>query len=263
MGAITVRPDGAAAATHKGHLFERGNRVCCGSSCAPTSENSSGTLGALVRKGNQRQLFLLSNNHVLAGCNHVPRDQPILAPSSNDGYPGVRAPGEVGRHFEIHELRSGNPIFVNPCECDLALARATDPSIISSWQGDARDGYDTPSRTAAPVSMMKVKKFGRTTGLTEGEIEAKVGTPMPVSYNARYFKGTVWFKDVWSVKSAMVGDAFALPGDSGSLVVDEDASHAIGVVFAANRSGDYAWIIPIQCVISSFGGISLVSGHGV
>jgi hypothetical protein len=154
MGLITVRPEAASAATNRGHFFERNNRVCCGSSCAPTSENCTGTFGAIVRKGHAQQLYLLSNNHVFAGCNHVPQNQPILAPSSNDGNPTVRAPGEIGRHHEIHELRSGNPVFVNPCDADLALARATNPNGISSWQGDGNDGYDTPSSTANPVSLM-------------------------------------------------------------------------------------------------------------
>jgi hypothetical protein len=128
MGNITVRPEAAAAATNRGYLFERQNRVCCGSSCAPTSENISGTLGALVRTANSTEIYLLSNNHVFAGCNHVPRDQPILSPSSNDSHPMMRAPGEIGRHFRIHELRSGAPDFVVPCDADLALARATDPN---------------------------------------------------------------------------------------------------------------------------------------
>ncbi|MEA2907229.1 MAG: hypothetical protein QOI12_4616 [Alphaproteobacteria bacterium] len=262
MGPITVRPEAASAATNRGHLFERKNRVCCGSSCAPTSENCTGTFGAIVRKGSAHQLYLLSNNHVFGGCNHVPQNQPILAPSSNDGNPTVRAPGEIGRHHEIHELRSGNPVFVNPCDADLAIARATTPHSISSWQGDGADGYDTPPHSVSPVSLMTVKKFGRTTGLTSGEIEAKVTSPMPVSYTSKYFKGTVWFKDVWTVK-ASGGSPFALPGDSGSLVVTADASGAVGLVFAASRNGDYAWIIPIDCVTGSFGGLKLVSGHGV
>jgi hypothetical protein len=135
MGAITVRPEAAANTTHHGLLFQRNNRICCGSSCAPTSENCSGTLGALVRKPNTNQLFLLSNNHVFAGCNHVPQNQPILSPSSNDGSPSGRAPGEIGRHHEIHELRSGNPIFVNPCDAGLALARATSPDIFEFVAG--------------------------------------------------------------------------------------------------------------------------------
>jgi hypothetical protein len=248
MGLITVRPEAASAATNRGHFFERNNRVCCGSSCAPTSENCTGTFGAIVRKGHAQQLYLLSNNHVFAGCNHVPQNQPILAPSSNDGNPTVRAPGEIGRHHEIHELRSGNPVFVNPCDADLALARATNPNGISSWQGDGNDGYDTPSSTANPVSLMSVKKFGRTTGLTTGEIEAKVTTPMPVTYTSKYFKGTVWFKDVWTIR-ASGGLPFALPGESGSLVVTDDASRAVGIVFAASAS--------------AFGGLRLISGHGV
>lgn len=114
MGAITVRPEAAATATNRGHLFERNNRVCCGSSCAPTSENCSGTLGAIVRKPGSRELYLLSNNHVFAGCNHVPQNQPILAPSNNDGNPASRAPGEIAK--------PGAPGRVAGC---LAMKRVT------------------------------------------------------------------------------------------------------------------------------------------
>lgn len=260
MGPITVRPDAASSSTNYGHLFERENRICCGSSCAPTSEASTGTLGAIVRKNGSPQLYLLSNNHVFAGCNHVPRDQPILSPGANDGRAGMRAPGEIGRNYEIHEMRSGNPAFVNPCEADVALAIATDAAIISSWQGTPDAGYDTPTAITAPLSMMRVKKFGRTTALTDGHVEARITTPIPVTYTARHFRGTIWFKDVWTVRS--LGGAFALPGDSGSLVVNEDATKAIGLVFAANKSGDYAWIIPMNCVSQTFGGLTLVGGHG-
>jgi hypothetical protein len=261
MGAINVRPDSAGAATNRGNFYERNSRVCCGSSCAPTSENCSGTLGALVRQQGSRQIYLLSNNHVFAGCNHVPRNQPILSPSSNDGRPDVPAPREVGRHDQIHELRSGSPMFVNPCDTDLALARATDPAVISSWQGDADNGYDTPARTIEPASLMRVKKFGRTTGLSWGVLEARITTPTAITYNSKHFRGVVWFRDVWTVRAT--GSPFALPGDSGSLVVNEDASAAIGIVFAANSSGDYGWIIPMPAVMVTFGGLTLLARHGV
>jgi hypothetical protein len=114
MGPVSVRPESAAAATNRGNFYERNGRVCCGSSCAPTSENCTGTLGALVSLQGSQAIYLLSNNHVFAGCNHVPRNQPILAPSSNDGRPDISAPREIGRHDRIHELRSGSPMFVNP-----------------------------------------------------------------------------------------------------------------------------------------------------
>jgi hypothetical protein len=71
----------------------------------------------------------------------------------------------------------------------------------------------------------------------------------------------VWFKDVWTVRA--IDAPFALPGDSGSLVVNENATGAVGIVFAANSSGEYAWIIPMPTVAAAFGGLRLLSGHGV
>jgi hypothetical protein len=262
MGLVSVRPEAAATTTNRGHFYERNGRVCCGSSCAPTSENCTGTLGALVTFKESPEIYLLSNNHVFAGCNHVPKNQPILAPSSNDGRPDISAPREIGRHDRIHELRSGAPMFVNPCDTDLALARATSPNVLSSWQGAADHGYDTPARTADPASLMRVKKYGRTTGLTRGWIEAKITTPTPITYNSKHFKGVVWFTSIWTVH-ADEGSPFALLGDSGSLVVTEDSSAAVGLVFAANPSGEYGWIIPISTVLATFDGLRLLNGHGV
>jgi hypothetical protein len=67
---------------------------------------------------------------------------------------------------------------------------------------------------------------------------------------------------VWTVRARM-GEIFALAGDSGSLVVTEDGAQAIGIVFAANRSGDFGWIIPMPYVLTAFGGLRLVGGHGI
>jgi hypothetical protein len=108
---------------------------------------------------------------------------------------------------------------------------------------------------------MAVKKFGRTTGFTNGVVEARIPTFTPIPYKARQFQATVWLKDIWSVRGAP-GIPFALPGDSGSLVVTGDASGAVGVVFATAGS-DYAFIIPMDHVVSCFGGLRLVDKHGV
>jgi hypothetical protein len=142
-----------------------------------------------VRKEGTQQIYLLSNNHVLGGCNHVPQNQPILSPSSNDSRADLRAPTEIGRHAEIHELRTGDPSFVNPCEADLALARATNPTGLSSWQGEAGAGYDTPTRSQSPVSRMLVKKVGRTTGLTHGVVQSRIPTPRPTAVHRTPFQG--------------------------------------------------------------------------
>jgi hypothetical protein len=261
MGPITVRPEATAAATNIGNYYETNGRTCCGSSCAPTSENTSGTFGALVRVGTSNDMYVLSNNHVLGGCNHVAKKQPILSPSNNDGRAMLPSPKEIARHHEIVELRTGTPEFVQPCESDVAIATVTNQSAVSSWQGDAMDGYDTPGTLTPPISGMAVKKFGRTTGLTHGIVEAKVNQFTPVTYNARYFKGKAWFTEVWTVRAT--AGSFALGGDSGSLVVAEDGSAAVGLLFAGNPTGDLVWIIPFSNIVAAFPGITLVHGHGI
>lgn len=260
MGEVKVRPEMAATSTMHGHLFVYHGRLACGSSCAPSGETYSGTLGALVRDSSG-QLFVLSNNHVLAACNHTPVGMPILAPSSNDARPNKPAPTEVGRHHQIVELRSGEPTLVPCAEVDAAIALATAPDRITSWQGDEDRGYDTPSQAAQPLSGLRVKKFGRTTGLTLGTVEALIPTSTPLPYKMKNFSAIVWFKNVWTILGE--GGPFALPGDSGSLVVTEDGTKTVGLIFAASPSNNYGWMIPINEALSQLGGLSLVSHHGV
>lgn len=261
MGKLVVRPEQASSATNQGNVFERKNRIACGSSCAPSGENYSGTFGALVKKKAEKSpLFMLSNNHVLAACNHVAVGMPIMAPSSLDARPGARAPGEIARHEEICELRSGEPSLVQPCREDVAIARVTHAAAVSSWQGDDQNGYDTPAKVAAPLAGTRVKKFGRTSGFTAGTVESLVNAPTPIPYKSRFFAATVWVRDVWTVR-ADPGMAFALPGDSGSLVVTEDGSTAVGLVFAA--SAGYGWMIPLTHLVTLFGGLTLVHNHGI
>lgn len=266
IGRVMIKPETASTVTHAGRVYLRGPRIACGSSCAPSTESYAGTLGALVRKvdGADNRLFLLSNNHVLAAGNHVPVGMPILSPANIDARPGIRAPGEVGRHSEICELRSGDPAMV-PASCDdIAIASVVDANAVSSWQGSAVDGYDTPRVYVPLQSNVRVKKVGRTTGLTFGTTEAHIVAPFPLPYKCKFFSAVVWFQDAWTVRSDG-SSPFALPGDSGSLVVTEDGRHAIGVVFAASQgaSGDYGIIIPIHHVLGMFSGLQLVNGHGI
>ncbi len=264
MGRIFIPPEQATSATNQGKMFAYKGRISCGSSCAPSGENYAGTFGAVVRQKKSKLLFILSNNHVLAACNHVPVGMPILSPSSIDARPTTasKSPGEIGRHSEICELRSGEPNLVTPCREDVAIARVTNANAISSWQGDEDTGYDTPAAVAPLSSGMSVKKVGRTTGLTVGTVEAFINTPFALPYKARHFQATVWAQDVWTVR-AEGGTPFALLGDSGSLVVTEDGSAGVGLVFAASPKGEYGWVIPMTHIVTLFGGISLVRGHGV
>lgn len=242
------------------NLFERNGRIACGSSCAPSGQNYSGTLGALVR--DNVRMLALSNNHVFAACNHTPVGMPILAPSTMDARPGRRAPTEVCRHERLIELRSGDPDLVPLMRLDASIAQVADANLVTSWQGDDASGFDTPGNTQTPRSGMSVKKFGRTTGLTSGTVEAYVNTPWILQYKSGKFSATVWFTDTWTVRSHD-SDPFALPGDSGSLIVTGDEVAAVGMLFAVNSRGQYGIIMPIEQVLAAFGQLQLVSGHGI
>lgn len=260
MGRLQASPMPAMSARGAGHFFEYGGRIACGSSCAPSGENYAGTVGALVRDGDR--LLALSNNHVFAACNHTPVGMPILAPATMDARPDRRAPTEICRHERMVELRSGDPRLVPLMTLDAAVAAIADENIVTSWQGDETTGYDTPAGIAELKSGLRVKKTGRTSALTVGVVEAFVPTPWILPYKSTKFSAMVWFKDTWTVRSAEA-DPFALPGDSGSLVVTEDGNGAVGLLFAANNKGDYGIIVPIQDVLNACGNLQLVSRHGI
>lgn len=242
-----------------GNVYERNGRIACGSSCAPAGENYAGTFGALVHR--EGELMTLSNNHVFAACNHVPVGQPILAPSAADARPDIPAPRELCRHAGIVELRSGTPTLVPLARCDAAVASVPDENLVSSWQGDDHSGYDTPVATVTPISGLRVKKVGRTTGLTAGIVESRMTAPMPLPYKTRNFAATVWFTDIWVIQ-ADAGNLFALPGDSGSLVVTEDGNAAVGLLFAASSKGETGLITPITTVLQELN-LNLTGNHGI
>lgn len=260
MGRPRPGPAPAQGPLSGSYFFERNGRVACGSSCAPSSETYSGTLGAIARDA--RGLTALSNNHVFGACNHTPVGMPILAPSAADARPGRRAPTAIGLHERVVELRSGAPDLVPLMTLDVAVARIQDPDALSSWQGDSDAGYDTPSTIQDPLSGMRVRKFGRTTGLTVGEIEALVPTPWVLPYKAGRFAASVWFHETWTIRS-IDADPFALAGDSGSLIVTDDATAPVGLLFAVNSAGNYAIFMPIRSALAGIGALGLVSNHGV
>jgi hypothetical protein len=255
FGNIDVRPESAISATNKAHCFVQGNRVTCGSSAAPSGAGYAGTFGALVRTADG--LFALSNNHVFGGCNHTTVGHPILSPSANDTGPGLPFPKTLFSHSSFAPLHSGDPLQMEPSRLDAAIARVENHDLVSSMQGNF---FDTPDKFNEPIAGTRVKKVGRTTGLTAGTIEAISAGPVALPYKADKFRATVYFEDVAFVRGEN-GDAFCAPGDSGSLVVTEDGTHAVGLVFAVSTIG-LGVIIPIGRVLEYFNG-ELVSRYGI
>jgi hypothetical protein len=146
-------------------------------------------------------------------------------------------------------------------QSDAAIASVPDDNTVTSWQGDDNTGFDTPAVTVPPASGQRVKKVGRTTGVTFGVVESLIPAPMLLPYKTRYFTATVWFANIWTVR-ADAGGNFALPGDSGSLVVTEGGEAAVGLLFASTIKGDYGYIAPIDTVLIDLN-LSLVSNHNI
>ena len=144
----------------------------------------------------------------------------------------------------------------------FSIAKVENENLVSSWQGDSKKWITTHHPKLLTQSLiLRSKKLEETTGLTIGTIEAYLNTPTAILYKGEHFKAKVWVQDVWTILADEPYDYFALPGDSGSLVVTEDEENVVGMIFAARDN--YAIMIPIERILSCFGGISLISEHGI
>lgn len=250
-----VIPQAAVGASPR--CFVHNSRLACGSSVTAAPIHCAGTLGALVKLADGT-LCGLTNNHVTGGCNHTELRMHILCPAPMDADPDMPAPTAIGRHRSFVTLGSGDPRQVQLQEVDGALFEVTLANALTSMQGEGV--YDTPTATVAPAGKMRVKKVGRTTGLTTGEIEGVFATPLVIPYEGDRFRSSVYFQNAWLIRGD-AGDPFSLSGDSGSLVVTEDGSAAVGLIFAGTTGGEASFIIPIDTVLNSLGA-TLVGGHG-
>jgi hypothetical protein len=212
---------------------------------------TAGTLGVVVRDSSTGERLILSNNHVLANTNDASPGDPIIQPGAADG-------GTV-QDDQIGTLLRFQPIFFDqtpaPPGCNLAVTYAALGNFIARALGsehrvnayqpqqesnlvDAavarplndRDVMDeileigAVSGTVEAVPGMPVRKSGRTTALTNGEV-LSVATTVTVGYGAG--KSAV-FED------QLVAGAMSQPGDSGSLVLDAGSQRAVGLLFAGS-----------------------------
>jgi hypothetical protein len=207
--------------TSGGSIQDSSKLYCCG-----------GTLGSQLTLQNGVS-YILSNNHVLARTNQAAIGESIIAPGLIDQAP-VCSPDltdEVGR------LAAFVPISFNKNatnKVDAAIARITSTRV-------AADGSITnigvPSGTVLDPSMgLKVKKQGRTTGLTKGTVQA-VGVTVSVSYQPTCGMGkkmTAKFVDQFTVTPGN----FSAGGDSGSLIVEDVSSkpRPVGLLFAGSST---------------------------
>ncbi len=246
-------------------------RISCGSSIGLGNQRNAGTLTALARKKGEEGLFGISCNHVTGGCGTARPGIPIVMPGIQDVDHENNEIMVVGDHDAVAHMAQGLPsvrdISINR---DLAYFRIRDPRKLTSMQGAGDGAFDTPTRFATPEVGMTVKKWGRSTRLTKGEISLVNGQDEPIEYNvqsflgplnAQTFRGTVYYSGVIEVSSS--GTPFSLGGDSGALVVTDAApgkERVIGIIIAGERTKSL--VLPLKPALSEHG-LTLISGHNI
>jgi len=200
----------------------------------------AGTLGCLVTRAGQ--LFILSNNHVIARVNAGPLNVPISQPGRLDG--GNCATDVIARLTQFIPI-----IFGTQCNfVDAAIGR-TSPNLVDRRilrPFGIRQRLVPPH--VNPVLNMPVQKSGRTTQYRRGFVDA-INVTVNVSYAP--FGGVARFCRQFRVKG--IGSIFSDRGDSGSLVTTFPINHPVGLLFAGNAANNFTFCNPIGAVLSAFG----------
>lgn len=214
--------------------------VPIGVSVGNNNECAAGTFGAVLVKSNQR--YALSNNHVLARENAAAGGEPIVQPGRYDNKP--KCANELSTE-QLGALADYVPIDFGDGDNRVDAAIALPADDVSLSCSTSSDFYGLPSSTPVPAAVgMAIQKVGRTSGLTTGVVTMVNG-----SFNIGYSSGTARF-----VGQIVTSSGFSRSGDSGSLVVTNDASrNPVGLLFAGANDGTTI-LNPIGEVLSALGG---------
>jgi len=210
---------------------------------APASCGATGTIGARVKAGSA--VYALSNNHIYADENRVPLGTNALQPGLIDTNCSSNGSNVIGTLFAYAQLSfCGGNCPNNTIDAAIALSDATK---LDNKTPPA--GYGTPKSGWLPYRLGQlVKKYGRTTSLTTGQISG-IDANLLISYpsgRSAEFVGQI-------VISNCPNSLCNSGGDSGSLWVTNDTSaNPIGLLFAGN-SGSQSYANPIANVLAYFG----------
>jgi hypothetical protein len=193
---------------------------------------SSGTIGCVVYKGGTN--YFLSNNHVFARENKAAIGEDIVQPGLADVNCSQNASdvvADLSQFVTITFKRTAN----NKVDAAIAEIRST-----TSYTPATECGYTPSSTVATPTVGLPVKKCGRTSEFTTGQVTG-VNVTVVVSYSS----GTARF--INQVQFSGMSDA----GDSGSLIVTQSGNNPVALLFAGSTSTTIG--NPIQEVLNAFG----------
>jgi hypothetical protein len=202
---------------------------------------TAGTIGGFVRQRGRAEVYILSNNHVLANENRAKGGDAVLQPGPYDG--GTRTRDRVAQLEQFIRLQTHRTNLVDCATARLLLSIKYDAAILTGL--GKLNGV-----SAAPIDEgTRVAKVGRTTGVTRGRVTAFELDDVVVEYEV----GNLSFDNQIEIEG--VGDEpFSDGGDSGSLIVDRGRS-AVAQLFAGSETGGrndrgLTYASPIQTVLN-------------
>lgn len=188
----------------------------------------SGTIGYFCTRKSKlrrrREVHLLSNSHVFADLRKASVDHTDLILQPSPGEPGSSRP--VATLVNYAALTFDD--FKAPNHVDAAIAKLLGPQThepLIPMIGTVK-GY---VRTNEVELGEAVRKFGRTTGYTEGRV-ASICLDIWIRYD-RTGQSAFFQNQILLEPSRPQFERFVSKGDSGSLVVDAE-QNAIGLIFA-------------------------------
>lgn len=211
--------------TSGGNADDKSGNFCCG-----------GTLGSLLtRNGN---LYILSNNHVLARSDQASPGEPITQPGIIETHCSTAGTQTVANLTSFVKLEGGT------ANVDAAIALIEPGAVdtkgsILSLGGTATgnipdDGPPHQGRGIVATIGENVAKSGRTTGLTCSTISV-TNLTTTVSYQTQCNGGTS-FNVKYTNQIAVSGAGFSDAGDSGSLIVDQRTADPVSLLYAGSST---------------------------
>jgi hypothetical protein len=189
-----------------------------------------GTLGAIVKDRTSGAMMALTNFHVACVDSGWTVGDTMAQPARNDG--GACPAQKFGAIVRavLSEQVDGSVLSIDPGKTSAC-------KIVEIG--------DVKGKNTAAIGMA-VRKRGRTTGLTYGNVTSvdfTVSVPYGDGLGVHVLKHQIRV-EVDTTKSTQFGDH----GDSGSVVVDAN-NKVVGLHFAGNTSGTAGFANPIQSVL--------------
>jgi len=209
---------------------------------------TAGTLGCLVQRDGQ--VYILSNNHVLANSNAAQLGDAILQPGPHDGGTIADQIGTLEQFIPVgftggsgcspfaslmRLFGAATPMINEPGNntVDCAIAKPLSADLINP---DILN-IGIPTGVGTATLGTQVQKSGRTTGLTTDQI-----TQIDVTVSVNYGGKLAIFRN------QLMAGAMSQGGDSGSAVLDMN-KQVVGLLFAGSNTTTI--MNPIQFVLDA------------